>query len=271
MKNLMYTIVTLCTLASAVPALAQQWYWFGPYDLFPADSRLSVVGGSPSAAARFVTTSPGDLQWAYMGLDLPANTMIDSVAVCYQLLNTSTFISDIRFSLMGPPDVAQVYLDLGTDQHSPTATCVTQAVGLTTPTQGMFHLGLRLNFASVTDYVEIGAIGVLVETAPSPTSAPGGGSIPDVPRLLGQNAPNPFNPGTKIAFELPHDAHIELGIYDVQGKHVATLFDGLQRAGRHEVTWNGRDDAGQPQASGVYLYRLQAGDRVETQRMTLVR
>ncbi|HPF36409.1 MAG TPA: FlgD immunoglobulin-like domain containing protein, partial [Candidatus Krumholzibacteria bacterium] len=60
-------------------------------------------------------------------------------------------------------------------------------------------------------------------------------------------------------------------IYNVKGERVATLLDGVTPAGRHHVAWNGRDDAGQEQASGVYLTRLTVGDRVETRRMSLVR
>jgi len=269
MTKIPRTTVLLGLLLLASPALAQQWYWFGPYNLFPATANLSLEGGQPSAAARFTTSAAGDLQWAYMGLDLPAGSLIDSVTVCYELSTTSTFISSIRFSDMDAPDVATVMLDLGTDLHSPTATCVTQPVGLTTPQRGLLNLGLRLNFASTAHFVEIGAIGVLVSN--DAASSTGERIAPTQPRLLGRNAPNPFNPGTRIEFELPSAADIALEIYNVKGERVATLLDGVTPAGRHHVAWNGRDDAGQEQASGVYLSRLTVGDRVETRRMSLVR
>ncbi|MCB1151266.1 T9SS type A sorting domain-containing protein [bacterium] len=269
MTKIPRTAVLFALLLLAAPALAQQWHWFGPYNFHEASTNLSMNYGSPSPAARFTTSAAGDLQWAYMGLDLPAGAMIDSVTLCYELSTTSTFISTLRFSDMDAPDVAMVMLDLPSDLHSPTPVCVTQPVGLTTPQRGLLNLGLRLNFASTAHYVEIGAVGVLVSN--DAASSTGERIAPTQPRLLGRNAPNPFNPGTRIEFELPAAADIALEIYNVKGERVATLLDGVTPAGRHHVAWNGRDDAGQEQASGVYLTRLTVGDRVETRRMSLVR
>ncbi len=68
--------------------------------------------------------------------------------------------------------------------------------------------------------------------------------------------PNPFNPRTRIDFELPRRARARLEIYDVSGRLVATLFDGTHPAGPGSVTWDGKDRKGRPVGSGVYLYRL---------------
>ncbi len=90
---------------------------------------------------------------------------------------------------------------------------------------------------------------------------------------LAQNAPNPFNPVTSIAFTLPdsYDGRVELVVYDLLGRRVRTLVDGRLVAGRHVATWRGRDDAGRAAASGVYLYRLLTDDGERRGRMTLVR
>jgi agmatine/peptidylarginine deiminase len=80
---------------------------------------------------------------------------------------------------------------------------------------------------------------------------------PFIDRLaLHQNAPNPFNPVTEIAFDLPETAEVELAVYSVSGRKVATLVDGPADAGRHHATWNGTDDGGRSVASGVYFFRL---------------
>jgi hypothetical protein len=90
-------------------------------------------------------------------------------------------------------------------------------------------------------------------------------------RLL-PNHPNPFNPATTIAFELPQPETVTLRILDLAGHVVRTLVAGEARAaGRHEVVWRGLSDAGRRVASGVYLYRLEAGGEVEARSMVLLK
>jgi len=83
---------------------------------------------------------------------------------------------------------------------------------------------------------------------------------------LEQNYPNPFNPTTTISYELPHAANVSLKIYDIIGREVVSLVEGLQAAGYHEVTLNGRDFS-----SGLYFYRLIAGTFVDTKKMLYVK
>ncbi len=73
---------------------------------------------------------------------------------------------------------------------------------------------------------------------------------------LEQNRPNPFNPTTTIAFEVPTAGHVELAVYDAAGRLVTTLVDARVEAGRREVAWSGLDDRGNRAASGVYFFRL---------------
>ncbi|TVQ74400.1 MAG: T9SS C-terminal target domain-containing protein, partial [Balneolaceae bacterium] len=89
--------------------------------------------------------------------------------------------------------------------------------------------------------------------------------IPDAFRLQ-QNYPNPFNAQTSIAFDLPVDSKVRLEVYNVVGQRIVTLVDGMQPAGSHTVSF----DASQL-ASGVYVYRIQAGSFVKTHKMTLVK
>jgi hypothetical protein len=88
---------------------------------------------------------------------------------------------------------------------------------------------------------------------------------------LEANRPNPFNPATRLAFEIPVDSKVQLAIYDVNGRLVAMLIDSHRDAGRHEVTWYGRDAAGRPLGSGVYFCRLSALGESLTRRMVMVR
>jgi hypothetical protein len=85
------------------------------------------------------------------------------------------------------------------------------------------------------------------------------------------NRPNPFHPATTIAYELPRVAKVRLVVYDVSGKRVRELVGGTRPAGRHRVTWDGRDDDRRPVASGVYFYRITADAFVQTRKMVLLR
>ncbi len=90
----------------------------------------------------------------------------------------------------------------------------------------------------------------------------------DVPKtfLLEQNYPNPFNPSTTIRYQLPAAGEVKLEVYDVLGKKVATLVNERQAAGVYQALWNASG-----LASGVYFYRLQAGNFVATKKMMLVK
>ena len=89
--------------------------------------------------------------------------------------------------------------------------------------------------------------------------------------VLHQNAPNPFNPGTTIRYELPQDGDVSIRVYDVHGRVVRTLVRGRRPAGYNETTWNGEDEVGRRVASGVYWCRLEMPGVVQTRAMVLAR
>jgi len=88
---------------------------------------------------------------------------------------------------------------------------------------------------------------------------------------LHQNYPNPFNPTTAISFTLGEKTAVTLTVFNILGERVAVLVDGDMEAGSHTVTWDGTDYNGSQVASGLYLYRLTAGDRVISKKMTLLK
>lgn len=88
---------------------------------------------------------------------------------------------------------------------------------------------------------------------------------------LAQNYPNPFNPSTNIRFSLKNSQPVNLTIYDVLGRRVATLVNEKLTAGTHVVKWNGRNFHGITVASGVYVYRLKTPDFTATKKMVLLR
>ncbi|UCF78647.1 MAG: T9SS type A sorting domain-containing protein [Candidatus Eiseniibacteriota bacterium] len=102
-------------------------------------------------------------------------------------------------------------------------------------------------------------------------STPGGEPRPLV-FALEQNFPNPFNPVTTIFFSVPGRDKVELCIYDVSGRLVKTLIDGVpMEPGRHRSVWDGTNDAGRFVSSGVYFTKLSAGDKVADGKMVLLK
>ena len=89
---------------------------------------------------------------------------------------------------------------------------------------------------------------------------------------LDQNYPNPFNPVTTIQYRLKENVHVNVSIYNIRGQLIATLVDKLQTAGSHAIQWNAMDQYGQRVSSGMYLYRIQAGDKfVQTKKLLLMK
>ena len=88
---------------------------------------------------------------------------------------------------------------------------------------------------------------------------------------LYNNYPNPFNPVTTLRYDLPEDALVNITIYDIMGRIVRTLINSQQNAGFKSIQWNATNDAGSPLSAGLYLYKIQADNFVETRKMVLLK
>lgn len=88
---------------------------------------------------------------------------------------------------------------------------------------------------------------------------------------LHANYPNPFNPSTTIAYRLPIRAEVNISIFNVLGQKVRTLIHNTESAGPHTVVWDGADDTGDPQPSGIYFYRAHLGDQTASRKMLLLK
>ncbi len=111
----------------------------------------------------------------------------------------------------------------------------------------------------------------IIELANSPLTAVD--EKPVTPRRfrLLQNFPNPFNPTTIIEYEIPKQERVTLEIYDVLGQRVATLVDGMLQPGEYSAVWRGTNNEGVHVATGVYFYRLRAGDFLSVKKMLLLK
>jgi len=88
---------------------------------------------------------------------------------------------------------------------------------------------------------------------------------------LHQNHPNPFNPVTRIQYELPAAAHVVIRIFNLLGQEVATLVNRVEPPGMKSVIWDGKNEKGMDVNSGIYVYQLQAGGKTATRKMVLIR
>ena len=95
-------------------------------------------------------------------------------------------------------------------------------------------------------------------------------SIPES-YALHHNYPNPFNPTTKISYDLPEDTNVEISIFDMMGRYVTTLVNTKQSAGYRSITWNGTNQSGHSVAAGVYIYVIRAGSFHKTKKMILLK
>jgi flagellar hook assembly protein FlgD len=95
--------------------------------------------------------------------------------------------------------------------------------------------------------------------------------MPRAVTALAQNLPNPFNPQTTISFTHAERARATLSVYDVKGRLVRTLVDEMIGEGYQERVWDGKDASGSQVGSGVYFYRLTAGDKTLTKKMVFLK
>lgn len=110
----------------------------------------------------------------------------------------------------------------------------------------------------------------LVVTVPVAIDDPGKPNLTEQ-FYLEQNYPNPFNPVTVISYYLPSDSEVQIEIFNLLGQNIRTLVNQRKAKGAHQIRWDGRNDAGNPVTSGIYIYRMKAGDYVSIKKMALLR
>jgi hypothetical protein len=88
---------------------------------------------------------------------------------------------------------------------------------------------------------------------------------------LSQNYPNPFNPSTNIEFNLPKAAYVKIHVFNIVGQRVRTLVDEELKSGRYVADWDGKDEQRHSVSTGIYFYRMQAGDFSDMKKMLLVK
>ncbi len=190
---------------------------------------------------------------------------------------THTFIGDLRVRLTSPTGTSVVVHNRTgstADDILTTYDAVTAPDGPGTMDDFIGEFAVDKWFLSITDNATFDT-GTLNEAclyltrAVAPTGVDGA-LIPGT-FALRPNTPNPFNPTTRIRFDLPRRAPVTLNIYSSSGRLVRRLLNEKMDAGAQQVIWDGQNDAGQTVSSGVYFIRIEAEEFARTRKMTLIR
>ncbi|GEM_PF-6341454 len=187
------------------------------------------------------------------GENLPWFKQASSLTISVEPFSASAY-SNIRrrgaslpFQLTAPPSEGLILLELSSGGRL----IGSVPLSLTTsPRQGTL----------ASDNATGGTVGRELTTE-QPVDHPSDGKHPPLPTAyaLHPNYPNPFNPETVIEYDLPQPSMVILSVYDLLGREVIRLVEGIQQAGRHRAVWSGRDAGGNRVAGGMYLYILSAG------------
>jgi flagellar hook assembly protein FlgD len=99
------------------------------------------------------------------------------------------------------------------------------------------------------------------------------GNAPQLPveYALSQNYPNPFNPTTEVQFTVPQTSDVTIVVFDMLGQEVRTLYAGQVNRGTYSVQWDGLNNSGSKMSSGSYVYRMIAGEFVQSKKMILMK
>jgi hypothetical protein len=214
-----------------------------------------------------------DIGWRWVQIDgtEAAFFTADTDGDGYRNTEDPWLLGEIRFALANEPDGSIV--SSVENLHHETWRDVRHYVPADAGTEYVVEggtLARRLPDGTAVVSVEsVGPVSTSVVTL-APATGVGNAGAPRVARLL-PAAPNPFNPRTTLAFDLPRAGAARLEIYAVDGRLVTTLVDGPLPAGRHIAVWDGRDDSGNDVASGVYFARLRAGGTESRARLVLLR
>lgn len=220
---------------------ASSWGDVGPILAFNTDFSIKARNGGSYTADTVATYATGDTIDVEMNINVPANTysinltINDTISIAlatdYAFRNPATVLDNMYFNL----DAESKY---GGDPGIITISNIE---------------GVVFNYCSNVVAVENKKL-----TQP-------------VSYSLSQNYPNPFNPTTTISYSLKQEGKVTLKVYNLLGKHIATLVDENTGVGSHTVQWDGRNKLGNSVASGVYIYKMEVGDIIKSKKMLMLK
>jgi len=217
------------------------------YGVSFATSRTAIMVGAlpgPGGGALIIRTDNMGFTWVRQN-----NPPVSTLRSIANLGTAAGYIAGDGGTILATPDTGNTW----TEQQS----------GVTSNLNG-------IAFSDIDHGIVVGDSGVILQAAPAEVTGIGDPSLRGASFPAGygisQNYPNPFNPSTRIQFEIPAASLVSLKVFDVTGKEVASLVDGIQQSGRHEVTFDAS-----ALSSGTYFYRMAAAGRIATGRMILLK
>jgi hypothetical protein len=269
-KTWRIAVVSVCLVAVVAisPPATAETLWLNLSKAYARDSgQLEVRQVDGNGTIELQAIVPGTSLWLTSPTMLPSYVEIQSVTVCYELSDPTSFLSQIRLVEMREPLSASVKIDDTTDRTDPGPACVTTSGGGGHHPNGVAGLSLRFEFSDTEDIIRIGGVGINYEIPAVDIPERNGSSN----LALRQNFPNPFASSTTIEFQVARPGPVELRIYKPTGQLVRKLVAGERPAGIERIVWDGRDDDGRELAAGVYFYRVRVGGEMGAKRMVMAR
>jgi hypothetical protein len=229
---------------------ASHYFYGTTLEISPADGNVAYVGGAGYGGPAVYRTTDGGASWAALGNGLPSTLVFD---LAWEG-GASPFVyaaSEAGPYRLDPATDTWESLD---DVDAPLTTywCVEAVEAAGVMRFGTYGRG-------IWDYEILSSTSAELVSDPSRRSPP----------LV--NYPNPFVSSTILRFELPHGGRFSLRVYDVTGRLVRRVAEGTRGPGAHELAWDGKDDAGNRVAAGLYVTRLETDEGAKVRRVTRVR
>ena len=241
------------------PESHEQVYWMEIRDDEPPTFRQPQEVSQASLAGVRLAVYPGDIELSGpRELNLVVNDLSVNLAQAAEefrldLTQHSWQVMEVPFSAFrGDSPVPK----------SEDATRVVSKVGIEGNVQGTFYLDDFRLVEQIPSGLPDHDMTAVLETSQ--------GTVP-AEFELDQNHPNPFNSQTVLGFSLPRAAYVHLLVYNIAGQEVAQLVGGFREAGSYTLHWDGRTDAGDPLATGIYIYRLQTDRNILSRKLLLIR
>ena len=254
---------------------------FQQYDNYPiatdgfAFDEISVTAGSGGGGPTYITAESED-NGSSGSADGPVGSGVNVAGTISSSADDDWYYFDVASS--GTINISVAIgssADLDWFLYNAGLTEVARGYTVSNPEAGSYNASpgryyLRVDgYQGATSAYTLSVTGGGVARFPE-AGAPGSAKVP-LQFALNQNAPNPFVSSTLIRYQLAKETHVQVVIYDVQGRRVRDLVDQRMKAGAYATTWDGRDDRNHSQAAGIYFYVMKAGDFTERRKMSLVR
>ncbi len=211
------------------------------------------------------------LETGYPALVWDSMATIAHANACYASIVSTTGIPCVSFVDLAPGDAEVIYTYDSRDDNIYTEEQPVAWRYLGNDYQYVYF-DIPLSFFDRTSAIAAlrRAVDDLMEWSTPVEEITGAGDVPKS-FTLSQNYPNPFNPATQIIYSLPQRSHVTLSVYNILGQKVTTLVDEQKAAGTYTVDWNGTSNNGVMVATGIYLYKMDAGQHSDAKKMLLLK